>query len=110
MAGKVYSFTKVRKQRTRSGVYALIIGIESLALLLFLIGFGIYKGGKMTGFVCFLPYITLIASLVCAIKTRRDLTRMDVSGKYLNIGHRVCLVSVWSHLIIFLVGILKIIL
>ena len=110
MSSKVYSFTKVRKQRTRSGIYALIIGIESLALILFLIGLGIYQGGKMTGMICFLPYITLMASLVCAIKTNKDMDRMDVSGKYLEIGHRVCLASACVHLLIFFVGILKIIL
>lgn len=110
MAGKVYSFTKVRKQRTRSGIYALIIGIESLVLLLFLILFGIYRGGNMTGILCFLPYISWLASAVCAFKTGKDRERMDVSGKYLDVGHRVSLISVWAHCIVFMVGVLMIIL
>ena len=110
MANKVYSFTKVRKQRTKSGIYSLVIGIDSLILLAFLIGFGIYKSGQMTGMICLLPYVSMAASIFCAFKTRRDMDRMDVSGKYLEAGYRVCLISALMHTGIFLIGVLKVIL
>lgn len=110
MANKVYSFTKVRKQRTKSGVYSLVIGIDSLILLAFLIGFGIYKSGQMTGMICLLPYVSMAASIFCALKTRKDMDRMDVSGKYLEAGYRVCVVSSLVHAGIFMIGILKVIL
>ena len=48
MSNKVYSFTKVEKRRTKSGIYALAAGIISLAVLAFLIGLGIYRGGQMS--------------------------------------------------------------
>ena len=108
-SNKVYSFTKVRKKRTRSGMVALAVGIESLATLALLILYGIYKGGQMTGIICYLPYISLIACAVCALKTNVDLKRIDVSGKYLLVGHRVCLVSALIHAFIFFVGIYQII-
>ena len=110
MANKVYSFTKVRKQRTKSGIYSLVIGIDSLILLVFLVGFGIYKSGQMTGMICLLPYVSMAASIFCAFKTRKDMDRMDVSGKYLEAGYRVCVVSSFVHAGIFMIGILKVIL
>lgn len=108
-SNKVYSFTKVRKKRTQSGFVALAIGIESLAVLALLIGYGIYKAGQMTGMICFIPYISFFACLICALKTNVDRDRIDVSGKYLVLGHRVCVVSAWLHAIIFLVGVYQII-
>ena len=108
-SNKVYSFTKVRKKRTRSGVVALVIGIESLAILALLILFGIYKAGQMTGAICYLPYISLFACAACAIKTNVDRERIDVSGKYLELGHRISLVSAWIHAFVLFVGIYQII-
>ena len=108
-SNKVYSFTKVRKKRTQSGFWALAIGIESLAVLLFLICFGIYKAGQMTGAICYLPYISFIACVICAVKTNIDRERIDVSGKYLRTGHRLCVVSAAIHAFIFFVGIYQII-
>ena len=43
-------------------------------------------------------------------KTRKDMDRMDVSGKYLEAGYRVCVVSSLVHAGIFMIGILKVIL
>lgn len=106
---KVYSFTKVRKKRTQSGFIALAVGIESLAVLAFLICLGIYKAGKLTGMICFIPYISFFLCFILVIKTNYDRQHMDVSGKYLDIGHRVCKISAWIHVIIFLMGIYKII-
>ena len=106
---KVYSFTKVRKKRTRSGMVALAVGIESLATLVLMILVGIYKAGKMTGAICYIPYISLIACIICAIKTNVDRKRIDVSGKHLVLGHRVCLASALIHGFIFFVGIYQII-
>ncbi len=107
--GKVYSFTKVRKKRTQSGFVALAIGIESLAVLALLICYGIYKAGQMVGAICYLPYVSFIACVICAIKTNIDRERIDVSGKYLVLGHRLCVVSAILHAFIFFVGIYQII-
>ena len=108
-SNKVYSFTKVRKRRTQSGMVALVVGIESLATLALLILYGVYKAGQMTGVICCLPYISLFACVACAIKTNVDRERIDVSGKYLVIGHRMCLVSAWIHAFVLFVGIYQII-
>ena len=108
-SNKVYSFTKVQKKRTQSGVVALAVGIESLAVLALLICYGIYKAGQMTGAICYLPYISLVACILCAIKTNVDRERIDVSGKYLQLGHRLCVVSALIHAFIFFVGIYQII-
>ncbi len=110
MSNKVYSFTKVEKRRTKSGIYALITGIISLCVLGFLIGFGIYKGGRMDGAVCLLPYVTMIGSIIGVIVTGKDQSRTDIAGKYLYAGYRVCAVSAVLHGVIFLIGILKVIL
>ena len=106
---KVYSFTKVHKKRSQSGFVALAIGIESLAVLALLICYGIYKAGQMTGAICYLPYISFIACLICALKTNADIERIDVSGKYLRMGHRLCVISAAIHAFIFFVGIYQII-
>ena len=108
-SNKVYSFTKVRKKRTQSGVVALAVGIESLAVLLLLICYGIYKAGQMSGAICYLPYILFVACVICAVKTNIDRERIDVSGNYLRAGHRLCGVSAWIHAFIFFVGIYQII-
>lgn len=108
-SNKVYSFTKVRKRRTQSGFIALAVGVESLAVLAFLICLGIYKAGKLTGMICFIPYLSFAACVILAIKTNFDREHMDVSGKYLNLGHRVCKISAWIHAIVFLMGVYKII-
>ena len=108
-SNKVYSFTKVRKKLTKSGVVAVAVGLESLATLALLICYGIYKAGKMTGVICYLPYISLIACIICAIKTNIDRERIDVSGKYLVLGHRICLVSAVLHGLVFFTGICQII-
>ena len=108
-SNKVYSFTKVRKKRTQSGFVALAVGIESLAVLALLIGYGIYKAGQMTGAICYIPYISFFLCLICAIKTNIDRDRIDVSGKYLMIGHRLCVVSAGIHAFIFLAGLYQII-
>ncbi len=110
MSNKVYSFTKVEKRRTKSGIYALAAGIISLAVLAFLIGLGIYRGGQMSGPVCLIPYITMIGSIVGAAISSRDRSRTDVAGKYLYSGCRICVVSAVLHGIVFLIGILKVIL
>ncbi len=110
MKDKVYSFTKVRKQHTKSGIYGLAFGLVSVAVLLFFIGFGIYKAGKMSGLFCLIPYVTMVGSLVGMFVTKKDIRRTDVAGKYLYVGHRVCQVSVVMHGVILLIGVLKIIL
>ena len=110
MSNKVYSFTKVEKRLTKSGEYALAVGIISLGVLFFFIGFGIYKNGTMSGAFCLIPYVTMIASIVCAGITRKDQSRIDVAGKCLYAGYRVCAASTVCHIVIFLIGILKVIL
>lgn len=108
-SNKVYSFTKVRKKRTQSGFIALAVGVESLVVLTFLICLGVYKAGQLSGMICFIPYISFFACLILSIKTKFDREHMDVSGKYLVIGHRVCKISAWVHAIVFLMGVYKII-
>lgn len=71
MTDKVYSFTKIRKQHTKSGVYALAAGLFSIAVLLFFIGFGIYKGGNMHGIFCLIPYLTMFGSLIGMIAAQK---------------------------------------
>ena len=110
MSNKVYSFTKVEKRLTKSGEYALAVGIISLGVLFFFIGFGIYKNGTMSGAFCLIPYVTMIASIVCAVITRKDQSRIDVAGKCLYAGYRVCAASTVCHIVIFLIGIMKVIL
>lgn len=110
MTDKVYSFTKVRKQYTKSGIYALATGAVSIAVLLFFIGFGIYKGGNMRGTFCLIPYVTMVGSLIGAGATKKDMRRSDVAGKYLYAGNTLCRISGGMHLVILLIGILKIIL
>jgi hypothetical protein len=110
LSNKVYSFTKVEKRLTKSGEYALAVGIISLGVLFFFIGFGIYKNGTMSGAFCLIPYVTMIASIVCAVITRKDQSRIDVAGKCLYAGYRVCAASTVCHIVIFLIGILKVIL
>lgn len=110
LTDKVYSFTKIRKQHTKSGVYALAGGLFSIAVLLFFIGFGIYKGGNMHGIFCLIPYLTMFGSLIGMIAAQKDIQRTDVAGKYLQAGLRVCEVSSVMHAVILLIGILKIIL
>ena len=46
MKDKVYSFTKVRKQHTKSGIYGLAFGLVSVAVLLFLLALEFIKPGK----------------------------------------------------------------
>ena len=75
MSNKVYSFTKVEKRRTKSGIYALATGIVSLCVLGFFIGFGIYKSGQMSGAMCLIPYVTMIGSIVGAVISARDRSR-----------------------------------
>ena len=110
MSNKVYSFTKVGKRRTKSGIYALMTGIISLCVLGGFIGFGIYKSGQMSGEMCLIPYVTMIGSIVGAVISARDRSRTDVAGKYLCSGYRVCVVSAVLHGCVFLIGILKVIL
>lgn len=110
MSNKVYSFTKVEKRLTKAGEYALAVGIVSLGVLFFFIGFGIYKNGTMSGAFCLIPYVTMIASIVCAVITRKAQSRIDVAGKCLYAGYRVCAASAVCHIVIFLIGILKVIL
>lgn len=110
MSNKIYSFTKVEKRRTKSGLYALIAGIISLGVLAFFIGFGIYKSGELHGSICLIPYLTMVVSIIGAVVTGKDLARIDVAGKYLYSGYRVCLCSTILHGLIFFIGILKIIL
>lgn len=81
MTDKVYSFTKIRKQHTKSGVYALAGGLFSIAVLLFFIGFGIYKGGNMHGIFCLIPYLTMFGSLIGMIAAQKDIRRTDVAGE-----------------------------
>lgn len=110
MSNKVYSFTKVEKRRTKSGIYALMTGLVSVCVLIGLIGFGIYKNGQMSGPICLIPYVTMIGSVAGAVMTRKDQARTDIAGKYLYAGYRVCAVSAVLHGCIFLIGILKVIL
>lgn len=109
MSDKVYSFTKVSKRHVESGKRALAVGILSLCLLAFFISFGIYKGGRMEGTFCLIPYVTMTASIAYAVITNKRIHQTDVAGKYLQAGYRVCFFSSVLHLLIFLLGILKII-
>ena len=110
MSNKVYSFTKVEKRWTKSGEYAFAVGIISFAVLFFFIGVGIYKNGTMSGAFCLIPYVTMVASIIGVVTTRKNQSRIDVAGKCLYIGYRVCAASAVCHVVIFLIGILKVIL
>lgn len=109
MSNKVYSFTKVRKQHTNSGSQALAAGILSLSVLIFFMGYGVYKGGSMSGTICLIPYVTMAVSIVYSMITERNIRRTDVAGKHLHSGHRICILSSVLHVVVFIVGVLKII-
>ena len=110
MSEKVYGFAKISKRYTNAGQKALMTGVISLIILAVFIGAGIYQKGNMHGIFCIIPYFTMVISIVGAHVAKKNIRRTDVAGKYLVSGYRVCFISAIGHIVIYLVGILKIIL
>ncbi len=109
MSDRIYNFALVEKKFTAAGYISLAIGGVSIVILALFMLAGIYTGGKVTGAICVIPYMTLAASVVgcqMALKARNS---SEISGKYIQSGLKVSTISVFLHLLVFLIGLLEVI-
>ncbi len=109
MSDRIYNFAKVEKKFTAAGYISLAIGVVSIVILALFMIAGIYTGGRVTGAVCVIPYLTLAASIAGCRMALNARNRSDISGKYIQSGLRASEISLCLHLLIFLIGLLEVI-
>ena len=108
MAKQIYSFTKIEKKRTNSGVIAGVMGIISIIGLILLITAAVVQKGQLPFWIAGFGLITLIIAggFVLAWRARKN---DDTFGKFLNAGYLLCAAGLILHGLIILVGIMAII-
>ncbi len=109
MAKEIYSFTKIEKKRTNSGVIASVMGAASVLGLILLIVAAVLMKGEMPFWMSGFGLITLIIAaggFALAWHARKD---DDTFGRFLNAGYILCAAGLILHGIIILIGIMAII-
>ena len=109
MARQIYSFTKIEKKRTNSGIIAAAMGAGTIAALVGLIAAAVLLKGNVPfwlGGCCLLTLIIGAGGFVLARSARKN---DDTFGRFLEAGYILCAVSVVLHLLLFLTGLLAII-
>lgn len=109
MARQIYSFTKIQKKKTNSGIIAAALGVFTIAALIALVVIAAFMKGEVPFWIagcCLMTLLIGAAGFVLAGSARKN---DDTFGRCLNSGYIICGVSVALHLIIFFTGILAII-
>ena len=109
MARQIYSFTKIEKKKTNSGVITTIIGAVTILALIGLIVAAVAMGGSVPLWMAGVGVISFIAALAGLIVARETIKDDDVFGKFLNAGKILCGISLGCHCFIIIVGILAIV-
>ncbi|MBR0085864.1 MAG: hypothetical protein IJL97_04850 [Lachnospiraceae bacterium] len=105
MAKQVYSFTKIKKDRTTAGIYATIIGMIALVLIAVLIGLAVYTDGNVSSRMSVLSYISFFVALLglyIAGSARRD---SDTYGRMIKAGVIINALALIVNAVIFFIGI-----
>ena len=109
MAKQIYSFTKIEKKKTNSGVITTVIGAVTILALIGLVVAAVVMGGNVPLWMAGVGVFTLIAALAGLIIARESIKDDDVFGRCLNTGKALCGVSLGLHFFIVIVGILAIV-
>lgn len=109
MAKQIYSFTKIEKKRTNSGVIAGVMGIISIIGLILLITAAVVQKGQLPFWIAGFGLITLIIAAGGFVLAWRARKNDDTFGKFLNASYLLCAAGLILHGLIILVGIMAII-
>ncbi len=85
MARQVYNFSKIRKEKTKAGSDALIMGIVALIIIAALIIYAIITKGNV-GAAGLLIYVAMMLSAVGAVIAYRSLRNPNYYGRLLKVS------------------------
>ena len=71
MAKQIYSFTKIEKKKTNSGVITTVIGAVTILALIGLVVAAVVMGGNVPLWMAGVGVITLIAALAGSYNSQR---------------------------------------
>ena len=109
MAKQIYSFTKIEKKKTNSGLIATAMGAGTIVALIVLVAAAAMLKGEVPFWLAGCSLLTLMISgggLVLARSARKN---DDTFGPFLEAGYILCAISAGLHLLLFLIGLLAII-
>ena len=109
MARQIYSFTKIEKKKTNSGIIAAVMGIVTIIALIGLIVSAAVQKGEVPFWLAGCCLITLVIAAGGFILARAARKNDDTFGRFLDAGYMICAISMGVHLMVFLIGILAII-
>lgn len=109
MAKQIYSFTKIEKKRTNSGIIAVAMGAATILALIGLIIGAVALKGAVPFWLAGCCLLTLIIGAGGFLLARAARKNDDTFGRFLDAGYMICAISVGLHLLVFLIGVLAII-
>ena len=93
MARQVYSFSKIKKQKTKAGTDAFIMGIVSLVIIAALLIYSVATAGNV-GRIGLFMYIAFMLSIAGTVISARALRDNNAYGPLIKAGLVVNLIGI----------------
>ncbi|MBQ9827926.1 MAG: hypothetical protein IJM62_04505 [Lachnospiraceae bacterium] len=103
MARQVYSFSKIKKQKTKAGMDAFIMGVISLVIIAALVIYAVVSEGNV-GRAGLLLYIAFMLSIAGTVISARALRDDDTYGPYIKSGLIINIIGIVAFLAINFYG------